>query len=63
MELYSKRAFANELQASKNLNLSRYYIRKSLKNQKIVKNNINESCAFSYYFFGMDPEKVLEIYR
>jgi hypothetical protein len=63
MELYSGRAFANELQASQSLNLSRYYIRLSLKNKKIVLNELKENCAFSSYFFGMDTKQILNLYE
>jgi hypothetical protein len=63
MELYTGKAFSNELQASQSLNISRYYIRLSLKEKKIVFNNLGERCAFTHYFFGMGTEQILALYK
>jgi len=62
MELFSEKAFPNELQASTALNISRYYIRESLKNKLRVKNAIGEKCAFCIYYFGMNPKELLKNY-
>jgi hypothetical protein len=62
IELFSDKAFSSELQASRFFNISRYYIRNSLKDLKIVKNKLKEDCAFSPYYFGMDTKEVLKRY-
>jgi hypothetical protein len=62
IELFSGKAYPNELQASQSINISRYYIRESIKNKIIVKNRLHERCAFSPYYFGMDFKEVLKIY-
>jgi hypothetical protein len=62
IELYSGRAFPNELQASQFFNISRYYIRDSIKNSHIVRNEIREKCAFATYYFGIDTKSRLDFY-
>ena len=60
MELFSGDIFINESQAARTLNISRYYVRMSLKEKKIVFNRLNEKCAFVYCSHGMDQKKLLE---
>jgi hypothetical protein len=62
VELYSGRAFPNELQASQYFNISRYHIRDSMKNSLIVRNKLREKCAFATYYFGMDIKSRLSSY-
>lgn len=63
IELFSERIFINESQAAKHLNISRYYIRKSLKEKVVVKNNLGENCAFFYNFKGINCKQVLKNYE
>jgi hypothetical protein len=62
IELFTEKAFPNELQASNTLNISRYYIRESIKYKIRVKNALGEKCAFAPYYFGMDVKEILKIY-
>lgn len=63
IELYSQKVFINESQAAKYLNISRYYIRKSLKDKVIVNNRLGENCAFFYNFKGIDCKQILVNYK
>ena len=58
IELTSGERYLNESLAESKLNISRYYIRKSLKEQIPTKNDY----MFSYYHYGMDVDRLKETY-
>jgi hypothetical protein len=58
IELTTEKRFPNELQAEKALNISRYYIRISLKKQIPVKGKM-----FAYYHYGMEIDVLKEMYK
>lgn len=63
IELFSGKAFPNELRASEFFNISRYHVNKSWNDRMIVKNAIKENCAFAVYSFGMDNLEMLKLYK
>jgi len=51
--------YINESVAESNLGISRYFIRKSLKEEVPVKNDL----MFAYYSYGMDIDNMIETYK
>jgi hypothetical protein len=58
IDLDTKKVYLNETQAEKELNISRYYIHKSLEKRIIVMNK-----KFAYYSYGMDVENLKDFYE